>query len=140
MMMPANFSAVSENEMTYVVGGGLVDVLVPVMTEKNWQNVSLNLTTIIGNTFVDKLVTATVAPLFTGSYVPGNIVKGLGAVLTGKYTSGFDAAAKAGSKYAFVNGMNGVLNAGMTVVGGLAAIYTLGRYEVKGNIGDKLKL
>ena len=27
MMMPANFSAVAENEMTYVVGGSLVDVL-----------------------------------------------------------------------------------------------------------------
>ena len=137
MMMPANFSAVSENEMTYVVGGGLVDVLVPVMTEKNWQNVSLNLTTIIGNTFVDKLVTATVAPLFTGSYVPGNIVKGLGATLAAKYGSGFKAA---GTKYDFVNGMNGVLNAGMTVVGGLAAIYTLGRGEVKPEIGKKLAL
>ena len=32
MMMPANFSAVAENEMTYVVGGSLVDVLAPVMT------------------------------------------------------------------------------------------------------------
>ena len=135
MMMPANFSAVSENEMTYVVGGGLVDVLVPVMTEKNWQNVNLNLTTIIGNTFVGKLVKATVAPLFTGSYVPGNIVKGLGAVLTGKYQSGFNAA---GTKYAFVNGMNGVLNAGMTVVGGLAAIYTLGRGEVKAELPKTL--
>ena len=138
MMMPANFSAVSEIEMTYVVGGGLVDVLVPVMTEKNWQNVSLNLTTIIGNTYASKLVKATVGQLFTGSYVPGNIVKGLGAVLTGKYTSGFDAAAKAGSKYAFVNGMNGVLNAGMTVVGGLAAIYTLGRGEVKAKLPETL--
>ena len=135
MMMPANFSAVSENEMTYVVGGGLVDVLVPVMTEKNWQNVSLNLTTIIGNTYVGKLVGATVGQLFTGSYVPGNIVKGLGAVLTGKYQSGFNAA---GTKYAFVNGMNGVLNAGMTVVGGLAAIYTLGRGEVKAELPKTL--
>ena len=128
MMMPANFSAVSENEMTYVVGGGLVDVLVPVMSEKNWQNVNLNLTTIIGNTFVGKLVKATVAPLFTGSYVPGQIVSGLGTVLGNKYQSGFKAA---NTKYAFVNGMNGVLNAGLTVVGGLAAIYTLGRGEVK---------
>ena len=41
MMMPANFSAVAENEMTYVVGGSLVDVLAPVMTTENWQNVSL---------------------------------------------------------------------------------------------------
>ena len=135
MMMPANFSAVSENEMTYVVGGGLVDVLVPVMTEKNWQNVNLNLTTIIGNTFVGKLVKATVAPLFTGSYVPGQIVTGLGTVLGNKYASGVKAA---GTKYAFVNGMNGVLNAGLTVVGGLAAIYTLGRGEVKAKLPETL--
>ena len=138
--MPANFSAVSENEMTYVVGGGLVDVLVPVMTEKNWQNVGLNLTTIIGNTFVNKLVAFTVAPLFTGSYVPGNIVTGLGGVLAGKYKSGFDAAVKAGSKYDFVSGANGVLNAAMTVVGGLAAVYTLGRAEVKPAVKDILTL
>jgi len=31
MMMPANFSAVSENEMTYVIGGGVADYLAPVM-------------------------------------------------------------------------------------------------------------
>ena len=42
MMMPANFSAVAENEMTYVVGGSLVDVLAPAMTTENWQNVSTN--------------------------------------------------------------------------------------------------
>ncbi len=42
MMMPANFSAVAENEMTYVVGGSLVDVLAPAMTTANWQNVSGN--------------------------------------------------------------------------------------------------
>ena len=26
MMMPANFSVVAENEMTYVVGGGVIDL------------------------------------------------------------------------------------------------------------------
>ena len=135
MMMPANFSDVSENEMTYVVGGGLVDVLAPLMTEENWRNVSLNLTTIIGNTFVGKLVYDTVGQMFTGSFVPGYIVTGLGAVLTGKYESG---SAALGSKNKFLNGMNGVLNAGMTVVGGLAAIYTLGRGEVKAKLPETL--
>ena len=43
MMMPANFSAVAENELTYVVGGAsLVDYLAPAMTTQNWQNVSTN--------------------------------------------------------------------------------------------------
>ena len=50
MMMPANFSAVAENEMTYVVGGGLVDVLAPVLPTADWQRFNTNLVTIIGNT------------------------------------------------------------------------------------------
>ena len=52
MMMPANFSAVAENEMTYVVGGSLVDVLAPAMTTANWQNVSTNVIKIVGNAFI----------------------------------------------------------------------------------------
>ena len=54
MMMPANFSAVAENEMTYVVGGSLVDVLAPAMTTANWQNVSANVIKIVGNAFLAK--------------------------------------------------------------------------------------
>ena len=53
MMMPANFSAVAENEMTYVVGGSLVDVLAPAMTTANWQNVSANVIKIVGNAFLN---------------------------------------------------------------------------------------
>ena len=56
MMMPANFSAVAENELTYVVGGAsLVDYLAPVMTAQNWQNVSANVIKIVGNTFPENL-------------------------------------------------------------------------------------
>jgi hypothetical protein len=40
MMMPANFSAVSENEMTYVMGGSVADYLAPVMGKKEWSNFS----------------------------------------------------------------------------------------------------
>ena len=57
MMMPANFSAVAENEMTYVVGGSLVDVLAPAMTTANWQNVSANVIKIVGNAFLAKHTT-----------------------------------------------------------------------------------
>ena len=32
MMMPANFSAVAENEMTYVMGGSVADYLAPAST------------------------------------------------------------------------------------------------------------
>ena len=49
MMMPANFSAVSENEMTYVIGGGVADYLAPVMESAQWQNFSKNMVTIVGN-------------------------------------------------------------------------------------------
>ena len=37
MMMPANFSAVSENEMTYVMGGSVADYLAPAMGAAQWQ-------------------------------------------------------------------------------------------------------
>ena len=38
MMMPANFSAISENEMTYVNGGAsLADILAPELKVENWQ-------------------------------------------------------------------------------------------------------
>ena len=52
MMMPANFSAVSENEMTYVMGGSVADYLAPVMGKKEWSNFSKNLVTIIGNSYL----------------------------------------------------------------------------------------
>ena len=31
MMMPANYSVIAENEMTYVNGGALIDCFAPVM-------------------------------------------------------------------------------------------------------------
>ena len=50
MMMPANFSAISENEMTYVNGGAsLSDILAPSLTLENWKKFNTNMVTIIGN-------------------------------------------------------------------------------------------
>jgi len=74
MMMPANFSAVAENEMTYVVGGSLVDVLAPAMTTANWQNVSANVIKIVGNSFLAKYTNDVLAQLFDGNYVPGDVI------------------------------------------------------------------
>ncbi|MFR6697998.1 MAG: hypothetical protein ACLUSW_02300 [Faecalibacterium sp.] len=74
MMMPANFSAVAENEMTYVVGGSLVDVLAPAMTTANWQNVSGNVIKIVGNSFLDKYTNDILGQLFDGNYVPGDVI------------------------------------------------------------------
>ena len=71
MMMPANFSAVAENELTYVVGGAsLVDYLAPAMTTENWQNVSANVIKIVGNTFLKSYVSSAFDSVFDGNYVP----------------------------------------------------------------------
>ena len=120
MMMPANFSAVAENEMTYVVGGSLVDVLAPVMTEQNWQNVSTNVIKIVGNSFLNAHVSKVLGELFDGNYVPGDVigysVKGLGKA----YDKGYSTF---GGNWGFAVG---ALNVGMQILGGLSAIYTLG--------------
>ena len=74
MMMPANFYAVAENEMTYVVGGSLVDVLAPAMKTENWQNVSANVIKIVGNSFLDAYTSSILGQLFDGNYVPGDVI------------------------------------------------------------------
>ena len=122
MMMPANFSAVAENELTYVVGGAsLVDYLAPAMTTQNWQNVSTNVVKIIGNTFLSKYVSAAFDSVFDGKYVPGDFIGGVFNTVHHAYDLG---------SHTFENGAwgagLGILNAGLSVVGGLAAIYTLG--------------
>ena len=123
MMMPANFSAVAENEMTYVVGGSLVDVLAPAMTEKNWQNVVTNLITITGNTVLKHNGVNVYNTVFSGKYVPGNVIKGAFDSLTGAYESG----SKVGKNWGMAKG---ILNAGLVAVQALAAVYTLGTDKV----------
>ena len=132
MMMPANFSAVAENEMTYVVGGSLVDVLAPAMTTANWQNVSTNGVKIVGNAFIAKNAEAVLGQLFDGHYVPGDVI----GYAFNNIGNAFDVGSKT-----FENGdwgfAVGALNAGMQILGGLSAIYTLGSspigLETKGN-------
>ena len=124
MMMPANFSAVAENEMTYVVGGSLVDVLAPVMTTENWQNVSANVIKIVGNSFLHTHGNTILDKLFNGSYVPGDVI-GYGAHIIGNaYDKGHDIF---GGNWGFALG---ALNAGMQILGGLSAIYTLGSSSI----------
>ena len=110
MMMPANFSAVAENEMTYVVGGSLVDVLAPAMTTENWQNVSTNVIKIVGNAFIANNASKAFNTLFDGYYVPGDIVGGLVGSVANAYKKG--ASALAGE---WAMGL-GVLNAGMSIL------------------------
>ena len=120
MMMPANFSAVAENEMTYVVGGSLVDVLAPAMTTANWQNVSANVIKIVGNSFLAKYTNDVLAQLFDGNYVPGDVIGFSVKNLDKAYNKGYNTF---GGNWGFAVG---ALNAGMQILGGLSAIYTLG--------------
>ena len=123
MMMPANFSAVSENEMTYVMGGSVADYLAPVMKAAQWQQFSKNLVTIIGNKYLNSFVNNTLGVVFTGSYVPGQVFSTVTGALGYKYQTGSNAIV---SQNKFLRGANGVLNAALDVVGNLAAIYNLG--------------
>ena len=131
MMMPANFSAVAENELTYVVGGAsLVDYLAPAMTAQNWQNVSTNVVKIIGNSFLTQYAQAAFNSVFDGHYVPGDFICGVFSTVHHAYDKGFHTYQNTQWGAAL-----GILNAGLSVVGGLAAIYTLGN----GSVGLKLE-
>lgn len=97
MMMPANFSVMAENELVYVVGGSAVT---------DWaKTFNTNMVTIVGNTFVSKLVYATLGTMFGGAWGDKS------------FTDGFKAA--------YGTDLNG-FNKFMQVVGTGAAIYQLG--------------
>ena len=128
MMMPANFSAVSENEMTYVMGGSVADYLAPVMTKNEWRNFSKNLVTIIGNSYLGNFVNNTLGVIFSGTYVPGGVLSNFGTDISGIWNANYDDAS---TKSKILSGMAGVLNVGLNIAGNLAAIYNLGFGTVK---------
>ena len=131
MMMPANFSAVAENELTYVVGGAsLVDYLAPAMKAENWQNVSTNVIKIVGNTFLRNYVSSAFDSVFDGKYVPGDFIGGIFNTVHRAYEKGFHTYGNTQWGAAL-----GILNAGLSIAGGLSAIYTLG----SGSIGIECK-
>ena len=125
MMMPANFSAVSENEMTYVMGGSIAAYLAPVMEAAQWQTFSKNLVTIIGNSYLNNFVANTLGNVFSGGYVPGDVLGSFGGDIVGIWNSNY-AGNNASTKEQILTGMQGVLNVGLNIVGNLAAIYNLG--------------
>ena len=143
MMMPANFSAISENEMTYVNGGAsLADILAPSLEVKNWQKFNTNMVTIIGNSFMSNYIKNTVGVLFDGAYKPGDLGNAWLTGVKGAYGTGSEAGfgkhdgeQTAGDK--FLNGANGVLNAGLRMVGSAAAIYNLATGTVKNDASEK---
>ena len=134
MMMPANFSAISENEMTYVNGGAvaLEDILAPRLKVENWQNFNKNMVTLIGNHFVGAYVQNTLGQLFSGSYVPGNLGRAWFNGVAGAYDSGSKVFMDATfSRLPGMDVANGVLNAGLRIVGSAAAVYNLATGNVK---------
>ena len=141
MMMPANFSAISENEMTYVNGGAsLADILAPSLEVKNWQKFNTNMVTIIGNSFMSSYIKNTVGELFGGTYVPGNMGKAWFRGVDGAYESGkgqVGNVTKNDGFNKFLAGSNGVLNAGLRMVGSAAAIYNLATGTVKNDASEK---
>ena len=143
MMMPANFSAISENEMTYVNGGAsLAEILAPELKVENWQKFNTNMVTNIGNSFMSSYIKSTVGQLFNGAYKPGNLGKTWYGNVSEAYGTGYAAGfgkhgdeQTAGDK--FLNGGNGVLNAGLRMLGSAAAIYNLATGTVKNDASEK---
>ena len=111
MMMPTNYSAIAENEMTYVVGGASV--------LEGLQKLGQNTWTIIGNSFVKTLVDNTLGIMFGGNYQFGGVFKSLGAVVSG----GFDMTTQKPNY--------NLLNSALQVVGLGAAAHQLATNDVQ---------
>ena len=136
MMMPANYSAIAENEMTYVVGGGLLEaigsVTAPVWGAANVKTFNTNLVTIIGNTYLDKVLKGTLGVVFNGDYLK-KVGEGDDAkrnTIFGKNKGLWEVLDPNGD--AETNGFNKFLQG----VGALAAVYTLGTAATKNAVGD----
>ena len=114
MMMPANYSVIAENEMTYVNGGAnFIDaigaVTAPIWDVTNVKTFSTNVVTLIGNNFIGKLVDGTLGVLFSGNTTWADV--------------------KAAPKALFSTG-NGIGDDIANFLGLTAAAYNLGRVDV----------
>ena len=117
MMMPANFSAIAENELVYVVGGSAVT---------DWaKTFNTNMVTIVGNTFVGKLVDVTLGTMFGGAWGADGTVSISDAMSNAFYKNGANDKS--------------TLNKVLATVGIGAAIYQLGTVGTKSNVSDPAK-
>lgn len=142
MMMPANYSAIAENEMTYVVGGGLLEaigsVTAPVWGAANVKTFNTNLITIIGNSYVSKVLGATLGVMFSGAWgtKDDDVAEAWGydkdkkVTIFGKNKALWNALDPNGSKE--TNGFNKFMQG----IGALAAVYTLGTSTTKSNVAE----
>lgn len=120
MMMPANYSVIAENEMTYVVGGGVIEaigaVTAPIWTAANVKTFNTNVVTLVGNAFVGKTVHNTLGYIFGGNAT----WKGLGGAFKGLFVA--------------KNGQFG--DSVAQTLGTVAAVYNLGNATVANKAGD----
>ena len=137
MMMPANFSAIAESEMTYVVGGGVIEVLgavtAPIWNADNVKKFNTNLITIVGNTYLPTVVGATLGTIFSGKYLTKfTNAEGKEKRITvfGKDKVLWEALDPNGGDK--TNGLNKFLQG----VGALAAVYTLGTAKTKSYVAE----
>ena len=128
MMMPANYSVIAENEMTYVNGGAsFIDaigaVTAPIWTLDNVKTFNTNIVTLVGNTFLSKVVNQTIGVLFSGN----TTWKAVGAIPKTLFTT---------------NVANGTIeknNIGdyvMNALGVAAAVYNLGVAPTKNTVEE----
>ena len=141
MMMPANFSAIAESEMTYVVGGAsLVEALgavtAPIWNAANVKTFNTNLVTIVGNTYLSKVIENTLGVVFAGDYLTkytDNEGKDKRKTIFGKNKALWNALDPNGPTEK-TNGFNKFLQG----VGAMAAVYNLGTTNVKNAANDTL--
>ena len=142
MMMPANYSAIAENEMTYVVGGGLLEaigsVTAPVWGAANVKTFNTNLITIIGNSYVSKVLAGTLGVMFSGSWGEKNTTWSKAYQIEDDKKLTIFGKNKALWNVLDPNGdaETSVLNKFMQGIGALAAVYTLGTSTTKSNVAE----
>ena len=129
MMMPANFSAVAENELTYVCGGSY---LAPKMTAGNWATLNTNLINLVGNSYLNKYLFKGLENLFAGDYMIGDNTKAAFGGLAHVWDDNMNDGKTEG--WGLLRAMT---NVGLQIVGGLSAIYTLGDSKIGLKINDK---
>ena len=140
MMMPANFTAVN-SEVVY--GGAdlfsiLADTTAPVWNAANVKKFNTNLITIIGNSYVSKVLGATLGVMFSGAWgtKDDDVAEAWGydkdkkITIFGKNKALWNALDPNGDKE--TNGFNKFMQG----IGALAAVYTLGTSTTKSNVAE----
>ena len=128
MMMPANYSVIAENEMTYVNGGAnFIDaigaVTAPIWTLDSVKTFNTNIVTLVGNTFLSKVVNQTIGVLFSGD-ATWKQVGNIGKTLFTTNVAGNDIQKNNFGDYA------------MNALGVAAAVYNLGVAPTKNAVKE----